>query len=98
MKNTIFALLKFNAIALAVLFIIGAIVTADANNRVNPIVPSLMFLGILYWNIKIILTRRREIVDSVKNKVIDVAAASIELKDAASARVQERIKERQNQK
>ncbi|MBC3876233.1 MULTISPECIES: hypothetical protein [unclassified Undibacterium] len=98
MKNTIFALLKFNVIAFAVLFAVAIIINDNYKRQPDGLIPGFMLLGIIVWNIKIILNRRKEIVSSVTDKVIDVAAASIELKDAASVRIQERIKERQNQK
>ncbi|WP_139205064.1 hypothetical protein [Ectopseudomonas oleovorans] len=99
MKSAIVAMLKFNGI---ILFIFLAIVLYVEQSGIRP--PSIKLTGLavlllaacVIGNIKIVIGKRNEIITSIKNGAIEAAAATIEFKETANLRAQERIKEKNN--
>lgn len=97
MKHTFIALLKFNLFCGFLIFIFY-LYTVVFNNKVSDkaqLFIILMFVFIWFiQNVTILLTNRKRIAHSILDKTIDIAASTMELRDAARARIQERIEER----
>lgn len=99
MKSAIIAILKFNSV-IAILFL-GLLLFA---NQAGIRGPSIKMAGLLVLlliicilgNLKIAIGKRHEIITSIRKSTIEAAAATIEFKEAANLRAQERIEERKN--
>ena len=97
MKYTFFALLKFNLICGAVVFGYWLYTVGFGNKLSHKAELFFILMFLIVWfiqNATILIQNRKRMLDSVFNKTLDIAAASIEFKDAARARVQERMEER----
>lgn len=99
MKSLLWALLKLN---LAAFILIGGFIVWLGTQRGEP--GGVMYAVLLgsiaytaYLNIATVFRARRAITASVKDGAIEAAARAIEFKDAANARVQERLNERRIQ-
>jgi len=98
MKSLLWTLVKVNAVSLGAMF--AAIMITSGSYGPRPkfmIVLCICLAYLLYWNIKTIVKARKEIAEAVKDGAIEAAARAIEFKEAANARVQQRLEERRNQ-
>ena len=97
MKNLLLSIVKLNTIALIVLlgfFILLERKTKGEANAVIALSMAAYVIYIIYRNIRIIYQARQDISISLQDGAINAAATAIEFRDAARARVKERIEER----
>lgn len=99
MKSTIISILKFNSV-IAILFL-GLLLFAEQTGIRGPSIKMagllvLLLIICILGNLKIAIEKRHEIITSIKRSAIEAAAATIEFKEAANLRAQERIEERKN--
>lgn len=97
MLHTLFSLIKFNVFC--ALVTLGFMLYLDFyhinQSKTIPTILALLFvLGWVLMNIKIIVSNRKRIAASVMDKSVDLAASAIEFKEAANARVKQRMEER----
>ncbi|MEO5794710.1 MAG: hypothetical protein ABIP34_06740 [Rhodoferax sp.] len=96
MKHFFWLLLKLNVVGIALLTFFGFLIGNSGRDPGAAVfVP---FLGCIvylaYLNIRTVYRARQDIAASIQNGAVDVAASAIEFRNAAHARVNERIKER----
>lgn len=97
MKRLLWSLLKINAIALTLFF--GFALLLGSTRNVKPNAPLAIFLAacvayVFYLNVRTIYRARQEVSASLRDGAINAAANAIEIRDAARARVNERLEER----
>ena len=101
MKSLLWKLVKLNAICFVVLMVFLLLAEAASEGREpGPIAASAVILLIvyaIYANISTVVRARKEIAESIREGAIEAAARAIEFKEAANARVQERLEQRRNE-
>jgi hypothetical protein len=88
---------KLNAIALAVLLVFISWLESTRRGKPNTAIALFMaiyVIFIIYINIRIIYQARQDISISLRDGAINAAASAVEFRDAARARVNERVEER----
>lgn len=96
----LWSLLKLNAIAFTLLF--GFVFWLMSDTREKPATSISMFLlacivYVVYLNVRAIYRARQEISTSLRDGAVNAAANAIEFRDAARARVNQRLEERKQQ-
>lgn len=101
MKDTLFALLKFNTLiviifVLVVLFFEGVIPRGSRSSVEGAVFLLLGFLILfaVVANLRILWNGRRKMLVSVESAVVEATAVAMSVGDKARARVEERAKER----
>lgn len=92
MKKLLWSIAKLNTIALAVF--IGLISLIGQPSAAIAFFMAAYVIYIIYLNVQIIYKSRQDISRSLRDGAINAAASAIEFRDAARARVNERIEER----
>jgi uncharacterized protein (DUF58 family) len=97
MKRLLWSLLKLNAIALALL--LGFVFWLESTRGGRPgVAMSFLMVAyvayVLYLNVRAIYRARQEISASLQDGAVNAAASAIEFRDAARARVHDRLEER----
>lgn len=101
MKQTLVAMLKFNALMVVGMF--AALLALDEmswNQKRSMELPlgiaAVLLLGFwIFWNLRIVVVNRQRLKESITDKALDAAAAALDFRDAARSRIDERRKERQ---
>lgn len=101
MKQTIVAMLKFNALMVAGMF--ACLLTLNEMSwsykrsiEVPLGVSAVLFVGFwILWNFRIVVVNRHRLKESITDKALDAAAAALDFRDAARSRIDERRRERQ---
>jgi hypothetical protein len=101
MKDTLFALLKFNALicivcVLVVLFFEGVIPRGGRSSVewLEVLLLGFLILFAVVANLRILWNGRRKMLASVESAVVEATAVAMSVGDKARARVEERAKER----